>query len=99
MELVGQVHNITRILKTREALLEWFPKATNQVLPAMITVSTCRACGRLDKHITTSESRPDCTLKKGGDPVPQPEQPGKCYHGFGDWRMDRGGSEIRISVV
>jgi len=47
----GQVSTITRTLKTRKALLEWFPLATDQALPAMITVSTCRACGRLDKHL------------------------------------------------
>jgi len=23
----------------------------------------------------------------------QPERPGKCYHDFGDWRMDRGASD------
>jgi len=47
----GQVSTITRTLKTRKALLEWFPMATEHPLPAMITVSTCRACGRLDKHL------------------------------------------------
>ncbi len=47
----GQVSTITRTLKTRKALLEWFPMATEHPLPATITVCTCRACGRLDKHL------------------------------------------------
>ena len=56
----GQVRTIIRSLKTREAVLEWFPKAKQQALPAMIKVSTCQECGRLDKHITTNKSHPDC---------------------------------------
>ena len=43
-------------------------------------------------------SRPDCNphllgAKQWG--MGQPERPGKYYHDFGDWRMDRGGSEAR----
>lgn len=62
----GQVRTVTRTLKTREALLEWFPKATDQALPAMIMVSTCRACKRLDKRLSSDESRPDCDRHRKG---------------------------------
>jgi len=47
----GQVHTTTRTLETRKALLGWLPMATDQALPAIVTISTCRACGRLDKHL------------------------------------------------
>lgn len=47
----GNVTTETRTLATRRKLLEWFPHATKHALPAIITVRTCRACGRLDKHL------------------------------------------------
>ena len=54
----GQVHAVTRFLKTREALLEWFPDATDHPLPATITVRTCGACGRLDEYLVRPVQQP-----------------------------------------
>ena len=49
----GRVRTSVNTLKTRKALLEWIPGATDHPLPAELTVRRCTACGRLDKQLKT----------------------------------------------
>ena len=46
--------------------------------------------------MTNDNGRPDCNphlLGANTWGMGQPERLGECYHDFGDWRMDRGGSD------
>jgi hypothetical protein len=48
----GRVQIITRILKSKAGLVEWFPDKADQALPVKLTYRVCRSCGRSDRFLT-----------------------------------------------
>ena len=47
----GRAESDTRAVRTQKALLQWFPEATDYLLPVRVTVTRCRVCGRQDKSV------------------------------------------------